>query len=126
MKKQDSIQAATFLWKQIQANWKAKMKTNCIFVDFRNAFDSVNHEVLSQKLYHIGVRRTSHKLKAKYLAERFQYVRVNDESSAMKSIKRGVPQGSILGPLLFLIHIDDLGADETWQSEIIKYAEDTV
>ena len=84
-KKKDSIQAATFLWKQIQANWKAKMKTNCIFVDFRKAFDSVDHEVLLQKLYHIGVRGTSHKLIADYLAERFQYVRINDKSSAMKS-----------------------------------------
>ena len=125
-KKKDSIQAATFLWKQIQANWKAQMKTNCIFVDFRKAFDSVDHEVLLQKLYHIGVRGISHKLIANYLAEKFQYVRINDKSSAMKSIKRGVPQGSILGPLLFLIYIDDLGADENWQSEIIKYADDRV
>ena len=68
---------------------------------------------------------TSHKLIANYLVERFQYVRINDKSSAMKSIKRGVPQGSILGPLLFLIYIDDLGADENWQSEIIKYADDS-
>ena len=88
------------------------MKTNCIFVDFRKAFDSVDHEVFLQKLYHIGVRGTSHKLIASYLAERIQYVRVNDKRSALKSIKRVVPQGSILGPLIFLIHIDDLGAGE--------------
>ena len=68
---------------------------------------------------------TSHKLIANYLVERFQYVRINDKSSAMKSIKRGVPQGSILGPLFLLIYIDDLGADENWQSEIIKYADDS-
>ena len=53
-------------------------------------------------------------------------MRINYESSAMKSIKRGVPQGSILGPLFLLIYIDDLGADENWQSEIIKYSDDTV
>ena len=63
-------------------------------------------------MYHICVGGTSHKLIANYLAERFQYVKVNDKSSAMKSIKRGVPQGSILGPFLFPIYIDDLGADE--------------
>ena len=82
-KKKDSIQAATFRWKQIQANWKAKMKTNSIFVDFRKAFDSVDHEVLLQKLYHNGVSGTSYKLIANYLAERFQYVRIKDKSSAM-------------------------------------------
>ena len=123
-KKKDSIQGATFLWKPIQANWKAKMKTNCVFVDFRKAFDSVDYEVLLQNFYH-GVRGTSHKLIANYFAERFQYVRVNDKSSAMKSMKCGVPQGSILGPLLFLIYIDDLGAHENWQSEIINYADDS-
>ena len=101
-------------------------QTNCIFVDFRKAFDSVDHEVLLQILYHIGVRGTSHKLIENYLAERFQYVRINDKSSAMKSIKCGVPQGSILGPLLFLIDIDDLGTEENWQSEIKEYADDTV
>ena len=82
-KKEDSIEAATFLWKQIQANWKIKIKTN-YFVDFRNAFDSGDYEVLLQKLYHVGVRRTSHKLLATYLADRFQYVSVDDKSSAMK------------------------------------------
>ena len=60
----------------------------------------------------MGVRGTSQKLIPKYLADSFQYVTLDDKSSAMKSIKRGVPQGSILGLLIFLIYINDLMADE--------------
>ena len=56
----------------------------------------------------------------------FQYVRVDDKGSAMISIKRGVPQESILSALKFLINFDNLGADAIWQSEIIKDADDTV
>ena len=102
------------------------MRTNGIFVDFRKAFDSVDHKLLIKKMNHIGVRGTSHKLIASYLAYRFQYVRLDDKSSATKSITRGDPQDSILDPLLFLSYINDLGADENWQSEIVKYADDTV
>ena len=57
-------------------------------------FDSVDHEVLVQNLYHFGVRGTFHKLVANYSADRFQY----DKSSVRKSTKSGVPQGSVLGP----------------------------
>ena len=125
-KKKDSIQAATLLYKKIEENWISKVKTNCIFVDFRKAFDSVDHNVLLEKLYHVGIRGISHKLLTNYLANRYQYVKIEDECSTMKQIKRGVPQGSILGPLLFLVYINDLGADENWNSEVIKYADDTV
>ena len=89
-------------------------KKTCIFVHFRKEFD------------HIGVRSTSQKLVAIYSADGFQYVRVDDKRAAMKSINRGVPQGSILGPLLFFIYFEDLGEDGNCQSEIIKHADDTV
>ena len=122
----DSVQAATSLYKIIEANFESKVKSNCIFVDFRKAIDSVDHDVLLNKLFHIGIRGIPHKLLTNYLANRFRYVKIEDKCSSMKSLKRGVPQGSILGPLLFLVYINDLGADENWQSKIIKYADDTV
>ena len=55
-KKKGCLQAHTLLRKKIQSNWKSTVKTNCIFVDFKKAFDSVDHKLLLQKLCHIGIR----------------------------------------------------------------------
>ena len=79
-----------------------------------------------EKLYYIGIREISHKLLENYLVNRFQHVKIENECSKMRSIKRGVPQGSILGPLLFLVYFNGLGgADENWQSEVVKHADDS-
>ena len=75
-RKKDSVQAATSLYKIIEANFESKVKSNCIFVDFRKAFDSVDHDVLLNKLFHIGIREIPHKLLTNYLANRFQYVKI--------------------------------------------------
>ena len=122
----DSVQAATSLFKQIEANWRSKVKTNCVFVDFRKAFDAVDHSVLLKKLNHVAVRGISHKLLTSYLIIRFQYVKIEGECSTIKVLKRGVRQGSMLGPLLSLVYICDLGVHENWQSDIIKYADETI
>ena len=107
-RKKDSVQAATSLFKQIEGNWRSKVKTNCVFVDFRKAFDAVDHSGLLKKLIHVDFRGISQKLSTSYLTNKYQYVKIEGERSTMKLIKRGVPQGSILGPLLFLVYIIDL------------------
>ena len=77
-----------------------------IYVDFKKAFDTVNHKILLDKLAHYGVRGTENKWFKNYLTNSKQHVTVSGQTSDNALIESGVPQDSVLSPLLFLIYIN--------------------
>ena len=95
-----------------------------IYMDLSKAFDTLDHNILIKKLQYYGVIGTPLNWFQSYLTDRTQYVEVNNESSSLQTILTGVPQGSILGPLLFLIYMNDI-PNASNLFTFILYADDT-
>ena len=100
--------AVTNLYDALLKNLDQKDITCAIFLDLAKAFDSVDHRILLRKLEKYGVRGIPLEFFKSYLSNRWQYVKLNGKCSDLERIDIGIPQGSILGPLLFLLYIKDL------------------
>ena len=98
--------------------------TAMVFIDLKKAFDTVDHDLLLKKLNKYGIGGLEHKWFSSYLNNRKQFCKVNGFASQLGDIKFGVPQGSCLGPLLFLLYINDLPFALN-QGNVTMYVDDT-
>ena len=79
-----------------------------LFLDLSKVFDTLDHAILLKKLYHYGIRGITLKWFESYLENRTQFVQINKDKSNIDKLRCGAPQGSILGPLLSIIYVNEL------------------
>ena len=108
----------------IYRNLNDRKHTMSVFVDFSKAFDTVNHSILLSKMWKYGIRGRAHSWFDSYLKDRGQRVRVNGVCSDRSLLSVGVPQGSVLGPVLFLIYVNNM-CDAISLSKTVQFADDT-
>ena len=99
--------------------------TLAIFADYSKAFDTVDFEILISKLYKLNYSKSFLHWLVSYLTNRQQYVKVNDKSSTKITTMFGVPQGSILGPVLFNLYVADMQRNIDIQESCLQYADDS-
>ena len=124
-KGRSTTDAGVALLKHIYNAWEKSQNAIGVFCDLSKAFDCVHHDTLLSKLRHYGVRNRALGVINSYLYHRVQCVDINGAKSAGLTIQLGVPQGSILGPFLFLVYINDLPYHLKGICDVVLFADDT-
>ncbi len=112
-------------YRLLEKTWIKVLQTDVVFMDISKAFDTVDHSILLQKLQHFGFSGSLLLWFSNYLSGRFQRVIVHGSTSASLPITSGVPQGSLLGPFLFSIYINNLPNYVSPSTGVGLFADDT-
>ena len=123
LKGDSTVSQLLYIVHNIRKSWGEKKVTQGLFLDVSSAFDKVWHNGLLAKLSQIGVGGLFYNILGSYLADRKQTVVVDGEKSEILDVKAGIPQGSRLGPLLFILYMNDITEDI--ESDILIFADDT-
>ena len=124
-KNRSTDHAVTLLTDYIRSNMDSRCCTGAIYIDLKKAFDTVDHGVLLSKLKIYGILGKEHSWFCDYLFNRQQLVQYNNFDSDILTVTTGVPQGSILGPLLFILHMNDI-VYQLEKCKMLLYADDMV
>ena len=107
-------------------SWNDRLFQTCVFIDFSKAFDCIDHHILISKLKLYGLDDKAISFISSYFDNRYQRTCVNGNISEISKVTYGTAQGSIIGPLIFIIYVNDIFDTLSDPNDIIMYADDTL
>ena len=126
-RKDKSTSSAIFgALRDLYENWNTRLISTCVFIDFSRAFDSIDHDIFLRKLKLYGLSENCIKFLSSYIGNRTQATYVNGFKSPEATLECGTAQGSILGPLFYILYVNDIFSYVEYNKGVTMYADDTL